>query len=40
MTTVSHQALAHLHALVPRELAAELLGIARQKGAEFAEVYG
>ena len=40
MTTTSQRAQADLQKLVPRELAAELLAIAREKGAEFAEVYG
>ena len=40
MSTVSLRAADDLHALLPRELASELLGIARAKGADFAEVYG
>ena len=40
MTTTSLRATGDLLALLPRELAAELLDIAREKGADFAEVYG
>ena len=40
MTTSSHHGSSDLAARLPRELAAELLEIAREKGAEFAEVYG
>src|SRR6266571_4218372 len=40
MTTPSQRALPELPALLPRELAAELLEIARSQGAEFAEIYG
>jgi len=40
MTTSSHRTLPDLQAALPRELAAELMEIARSKGAEFAEVYG
>src|SRR5947207_14543522 len=40
MSTVPHRATDDLHALLPRELASELLQVARAKGADFAEVYG
>ena len=40
MSTASYLALPDLQAVLPRELAAELMEIARAKGAEFAEVYG
>jgi TldD protein len=40
MSTVPPRATDDLHALLPRELASELLQIARAKGADFAEVYG
>ena len=40
MTTASHRSSPELQGLLPRELVAELLTIAREKGADFAEVFG